>query len=46
MLDVIYLATTIALFALVGLIAKGAGRLVADATGPANRGAQRGEDRS
>ncbi|WP_268777963.1 hypothetical protein [Microbacterium sp. Root180] len=41
MLDVIYLVTTLALFALVGLIAKGAERLVARAGSSAPRGEER-----
>jgi hypothetical protein len=40
-LDVIYLVTTLALFALVGLIAKGAERLVARSGAPAPRGEER-----
>ncbi|WP_203580939.1 hypothetical protein [Microbacterium hibisci] len=46
MLDVIHLATTIALFALVGPIAKGAGRLGAIAAVPAHRAAQHREERA
>lgn len=42
MLDVIYLALTLALFALVGLIAKGAEKLVPRSGGSAQRGATRG----
>lgn len=37
MLDVIYLATTVALFALVGLIARGLSRLGPAPTAPAPR---------
>lgn len=41
MLDVIYLVATLVLFALVGLIAKGAERLVADDGAPASRSEDR-----
>lgn len=37
MLDVIYLLATFALFALVGLVAKGAERLIADGGAPTPR---------
>lgn len=43
MLDVIYLALTLALFALVGLIAQGAERLAPRARGSARRDATGGE---
>ena len=44
MLDVIYLAATLALFALVGLIAKGVEKLGPRSRGSAHREAMRGEE--
>lgn len=45
MLDVIYLALTLALFALVGLVAKGVERLVARSHASGSTGAMSGEER-
>ena len=44
MLDVIYLAVTVALFAIVGLTARGAAKLDGDAVAPARLTAPRGEE--
>ena len=43
-LDVIYLAVTVALFAIVGLTARGAAKLDGDAVAPARLTAPRGEE--